>query len=69
MKVEITCTYCGFHWNKEVYSQSTLQYEQCTNGNCRDKNLIIRDVTSKIDYYQGSTPFAPKTDTTWNGGY
>lgn len=65
MKVQITCTYCGFQYIKEVYSESTLRYEKCTNGNCNDKRLIIKDLTNKIDYYQGSPPFPTKTEPVW----
>lgn len=57
MKVSLECTYCGYKWTELVYNQDSLGQKICTNGNCRHKQLIIRDLTNKIDYYEGSPPF------------
>lgn len=57
MKVSLECTYCGHKWEKTVYNQSSLEGMSCEHGNCKHKELKVKDLSSKIDYYQGSPPF------------
>lgn len=73
MKVSIECTYCGHKWEETVYNKSSLVDKTCKNGNCRHSQLIVRDLSSKINYYEGSPEFPPKVeDNGWPysaGGY
>lgn len=58
MKVQIECTYCGHKWTETVYQKSSVENMTCIWGNCKDSNLIVRDMSvGKIDYYAGSPPF------------
>lgn len=60
--------YCGYKWVETLYNKQSLEGKTCIHGNCKDKNLIVRDVTSKIDYYQGCPPFQPKLDKSFLRG-
>lgn len=65
MTLDLECTYCGFKWQKEVYAYQTTDQLKCENGNCKDSNLKIRDLSkTKIDTYKGCPPF-PKKDKQW----
>lgn len=57
MKVSMECTYCGHQWTETVYNRDSIENKRCTHGNCRHTELKVRDLSSKIDYYQGSPPF------------
>jgi transcription elongation factor Elf1 len=61
MKVSLECTYCGHKWIETVYNQRSIEDKVCPNGNCRHKELKVKDLSSKIDYYQGSPPFQPSS--------
>lgn len=62
MKVSLECTYCGYKWIAEVYNRDSLSGKTCTRGNCKHKQLIARDLTNKVDYYEGSPPFSIEID-------
>jgi len=64
MKVEITCTYCGHIWVETVYGKYDLENKRCTNGECKDRRLVVKDIASKIDYYVGCPPFPEKDNKT-----
>lgn len=57
MKVSIECTYCGYKWEETIYNRASLEDKVCPNGNCKDRNLKVKDATSKVDYYKGCPPF------------
>lgn len=57
MKISLECTYCGHIWVETVYNQHSMDGKSCSNGNCKHKELKVRDLSSKIDYYKGSPPF------------
>lgn len=57
--VELTCTYCGCHWNDYIPYRSAIGDLQCLL--CGDHQITVRDIEStKIDYYAGSPPFPDK---------
>lgn len=61
MQVRIICAYCDFKWLKNVYTKQSLEDEQCPH--CKDKNLIIRDLSEeRVDFYKGDKPFPPKVE-------
>lgn len=60
MKVSLECQYCGHKWIELVYNRQSLEDKTCTHGNCRHRVLIIKDLASKVDYYEGSQPFSPE---------
>lgn len=62
MKVSIECTYCGHKWVETLYNQSSLQGKICSHGNCRHKQLIVKDLSQEIDYYKGSPSFPVKIE-------
>lgn len=49
----LDCTYCGFHWIKELYwTQSkppSVDYMTCLR--CHDKNIKIKKVTEDSDVF------------------
>ena len=61
MKISLECKYCGFSWCEEVYNESYLKNKTCRKPGCSDRNLIIRDISGKVDYYVGAKPFPVKT--------
>lgn len=74
MKVQLECTYCGHKWIETIYNRSATETMTCKHGNCRDSNLIVRDLTTtKVDYYAGSPPFPEKAKDNgypfFGGGY
>lgn len=52
------CTYCGHKWIEQVYNQSAVQGTQCVR--CKDRYIKMRDLSSKINYYQGCPDFPSK---------
>lgn len=60
MKIQIICDYCGNVRIEDVYDKNSLIGKLCGYGNCRHKDLIFIDLSTKTDYYQGSPPFPPK---------
>ena len=70
MKIEIQleCTYCGNKWNATAWSKVEIDSMICSK--CKDSRLVVRDRTSKVDYYQGSPPFPEKKkqDNGWPWG-
>jgi len=61
-KVLLTCKYCGHKWNEIIYGMSSLEKIKCKHGTCGHKDIIVRDVASVPDYYEGCTPHK-KEDT------
>lgn len=62
MRISLECSYCGHIWEETLYSRESLIDKTCMNGDCRHKPLIVKDLTSKIDYYEGSPPFPVQVD-------
>jgi hypothetical protein len=60
MKFTLECTYCGNIMIEEARSQNYLSTKFCDSGNCKDKNLIVRNYDDRIDYYKGCPPFPEK---------
>jgi len=59
MKVEFTCKYCNYKWNKTMYSYESNNDFKCLK--CGDTDPTAKDLTKeKIDYYQGSPKFEEK---------
>jgi len=69
LEIQIECTYCGNKWNATSWSKTEIDSMICPK--CKDSRLIVRDRTSKVDYYQGSPPFPPKKqdDFPWGMHY
>lgn len=66
MRVSIECTYCGHIWTETVYNRDTLQDKRYNYGNCRHSILKVKDLSNKIDYYQGCPDFPPElADNGW----
>ena len=57
MKVSLECTYCGYKWNIETYNKEYLRDKSCEKRNCGHRVLVMRDLDSKTNYYEGSPPF------------
>lgn len=51
-KFQLKCYYCGYSWGVN-YSPK----EQVFCAKCNDKNVMIFNNSSKIDYYAESPPF------------
>lgn len=64
MKVSLECTYCGHKWIETIYHKSVIDGKTCSHGTCRHKQLIVRDLNDKVDYYKGCPPF-PKKEDRW----
>lgn len=65
MIVEMTCKYCGHHWQlKNIYRNPN---SKIICAICGDTNIIVRDYEkSRIDYYAGSPPFPEKKSEDWS---
>lgn len=61
MKVDLTCTYCDYKWEKTLLA---LNNSTPTCPRCGDKKIKARQHqdSDKIDYYQGSPAFIEKMD-------
>lgn len=56
MIIHITCNYCDFKWEKNIYTRDSVSSEVCPK--CKDTNLKVKDAKQdKIDYYEGSPAF------------
>lgn len=61
MLLEITCNYCNYKWEKNLYMKESIAAEICPS--CKDTNLKVKDYNQdKIDYYVGSPPFKDKEE-------
>jgi len=61
MKIEITCTYCGYKIDKEAYNEASVRSLRCSK--CNDKNLLFKEIIrERVDYYAGSPPFEEKKE-------
>jgi hypothetical protein len=70
MNFALECTYCGHKWTKALYSKHTVVAEKCPK--CRDSKIKVKDLSvAKVDYYEGSPSFPPKTqeDAGWLGAF
>lgn len=57
MRISIECPYCGKKTIEVIYNQDSLLNRVCNNGNCTEKRLIIKDLSGKVNYYEGCPPF------------
>ena len=56
MQLRLTCKYCGHCWF-DIANKIDVDNIRCVK--CRDKNITVKRLEDvKIDYYQGSPPFA-----------
>ncbi len=44
-KFSLECTYCGYRWEFEAWNPSALRDLRCTNGNCNDKHIKVKELS------------------------
>lgn len=56
MIFQLTCTYCGFIWQKGFYNESALKSTACVK--CKDRHIRARNLDdARIDSYIGCPDF------------
>lgn len=74
MLITVECLYCGYEWEKQIYSEMSMKGAKCSR--CGDNLLRTKHPQDKVDYYAGAPEFKKEDDDggegnngDWGGGF